>query len=505
MTKARHLFEQLASEKKTTKEINQVIVKRLRGRLNKVQEQFIFDVATRKAALCPRRSGKSWAILFYVLITCLLKPRANCLVIGITRGSAKAVYWTLLKQLCTEFDIKVRFHNTELSCTFNNGSRAQFAGADTIAEIEKFRGPSYDLVCIDECKSYSSKLFYELIIEVIEPALSDRLGTLAIIGTPGAVLHGPFWEITTRQGAWVVHPFTSKKPRTGVYWSLHKWTVQDNTAAPWIWTHALNLKNSAGWEDTHPTWIREYCGEWASDELAMVYVFATLPDTRCYWKPVDGPNGLNPGHKWRYLLGVDLGWHDEVGIVVAAWCRTSPDLHFIHSEKQPHLTVAQIADRVHALEDAIGSMDVRIADTGGLGKTIVESLGRDYQLPFIAAKKTDKADHIKIMNSYMEAGHIKVDPESCLADEWRTLQWFYRGPGRAPIEDPGCPNHAADAALYLHRYAHLQLYKDPAPEKTTEVKEKEEAKKYEMMMRDRFLAEKRSFWWDRVGRRGGLF
>jgi hypothetical protein len=464
-----HLLQDIQrSRNKDTQETDKEKASAILDRLFPQQRAFVLDPSRQKAALCPRRSGKSYSVLSYALIVALSQPGSKTLIICKVRRQARGVYWNDLKRLSKEFELGAHYRNMELECELPNGSLISFTGADTTEEIEKFRGQGYDLVCIDEGKSYSPALLKELIQDVIKPALLDRRGTLVMIGTPGAILSGAFYEITTAKKTkdfGSVRPFedrnkpewkTSNGRKKPFNWSLHRWHSKDNIFAPWIWTGALADKVQAGWPDDHPTWVREYLGKWVPDDDALVYMYSKANmDGKCNYHPTEEPWGLPPGHEWHFLLGLDLGYHDDTAFVVAAWSPTDPNLYYIHAEKHTKWTIEQVAFRAKELEDIYGGFMARIADTGGLAKMLCESMAATYGVHFEAAKKTEKHAHIKLLNSDLEHGRIKLPEDGALAEEYETLQWA--GADRK-LEDPACANHAADAALYIWRYAYHHLW-----------------------------------------------
>jgi hypothetical protein len=99
------------------------------------------------------------------------------------------------------------------------------------------------------------------------------------------------------------------------------------------------------------------------------------------------------------------------------------------------------------------------------------------------------------MNSDMLAGRIKVDPLSPLAVEWHMIQWANSEDKKK--EDRACPNHCADAALYLWRYTYHHLSKDKEHEvkkgsiEWWQLREKEEEEKYE----EQLLDDANQSWW----------
>lgn len=472
MSRARHLLQKVSQARQTDNKDKDVEkANLLLQRTFPAQRAFIEDPSDRKAALCPRQCGKSFAVLVYALCTALKRPGARVLVLARVRRQAKGTYWSDLRQFSRDFELGGKFHGTSLEYTLPNGSTISLAGADTAEEIDKHRGQRYDLIVIDEGKSYSAELMSEMIREVLEPALLAKRGTLAIIGTPGAILAGPFWEITTcqkKEERFLARPYGKKDDpewaSVRARWSLHKWTQRDNTHCPWIWEGSVKNKDEAGVADDDPAWMREYLGHWIPDENLLVYAYAKVVDDRVHWTPTEGtPFGLPAGHEWRFILGMDIGFHDDTSFVVGAYSETYLALIYVHAEKHPHLTISMIAERARALEEQYGGFDVRVADTGGLGKTIVESLSQEYGVHFEAARKTEKNDHIKLLNSDLLHGRIQVPRYSVLIEEWRTAQW---ADALKRTVDPNCDDHASDGALYIWRYCHHHWSRVPELELT---------------------------------------
>src|SRR5690349_22472263 len=71
----------------------------LRGLLMPVQALLEQDKSTRKAVRSPRQTGKSTGVMLIVSIRCFELALSEWVVIGVTRKSAKAIYWAPLKQI----------------------------------------------------------------------------------------------------------------------------------------------------------------------------------------------------------------------------------------------------------------------------------------------------------------------------------------------------------------------------------------------------------------------
>ncbi len=456
----RHIIGSLSEEVKT-KQItsDNALALRILDRCLPHQRDFVLDTARMRSALCPRRAGKTFACAALIAHTALKKPGAKIVYLCLTSGQAADNLWGYLKKFSSDFELGLKFNETKLRAKFPNGTTVQLAGAETRKEIDKLRGGAFglDLVVIDECKSFQERVLSELIWEVLKPALSDRLGSLVVIGTPGNILSGPFYEATVtdkpHERAPTVRYWPSRSEHKGKFtWSFHSWTSKQNTAMPQIWADAVRLKEERGLLDEDPIWLREYLGQWCPSDSLLVYRYA---DGRNSWVPDNESQfGLPSGHVWKYVLGMDIGFNDSTAIVVAAYSDTNPNLYHVYDFKQPHLSVDSIEKAVRETIARFGDFEGMVADTGGLGKTVVATLN-ERGLYFEAAEKREKYDHIELVNSDLLSGRIKVLSDSYLASEMALLQWE---DSTYKKEDKSTDNHACDAFLYLWRYAHHHLW-----------------------------------------------
>ncbi len=426
------------------------IVADLYARANNVQRTFLDDKNRRIAIRGSRRVGKTFAIALKLFLNALTKAGSKNYYLALTKPQCRDNVWPYLKQFAKEHEITCKFHETYLSCKLPNGSMIRLHGAETRDEIEKLRGGAngIDLVIIDECKSFTPKVLNELIDDVLSPALADNLGTIVLIGTPGNVLDekNEFYKATRNE--------PEKRDKS---WSTHIWHVRENTAKPWIWQDMLARKEARNIPDDDPTWLREGMGIWASSDSLMVY---RLGDENLWDADNEGPHGLPKGYEWHYLLGCDIGFRDDTAFTVLAYSDHHPNLFHIGGYKEPGLTYDGIKRNVAKLVEKYGEFDGMVIDAGGLGKTIQESLVEDG-FPFEPAQKTDKLDYITLFNNEMSSGRLFIRRGSALETEMRLLQFKKTDAGKL-VEDPGCENHACDSALYIHRWAHHNLWEPKA-------------------------------------------
>jgi hypothetical protein len=489
-----HFFQKIAERANTSSDLKKVS----EGRAEKIyqgctpSQRNLIDSAKEGyqylSVRCPRRSGKSHGMTSLALWWGEMHPGSRILIISLTLKSTKENFWSgapggIIKQN-NVYELGLKFNHTDTVWLHENGSRGRLAGAETVADIERLRGAAAeaDIALVDECKSFAPELLNELIRDVLEPGLMTRDGLLILGGTPGSIPVGTFYEATdsrarTDSGGITCIPAAEEDgPAYAALsdsvrrelWRLHTWTIQDNLAAPRQWARALGNKRRQGWADDHPTWRREYLGEWVTDATDLVYAWAGHKHKEEYvtWRPQktkDNPGGLPiESGPWRFVLGIDLGYVDESALVLAAYSETSKELRHVYDFKQPGMTVDVFFDEVFSVIERFGRPDAIVADTAGGGsKMLIETLNQRYGLGIESAKKTEKQDHIELINSDFAAGRIKIIPGSDLAHELAGLQWDLSRESKMVLartgrlrEDPSCPNHLCDALLYLYRYSY---------------------------------------------------
>lgn len=488
-------FSGLAADQgalENTRGEDRAIADSIRASLNPVQLNLLEDPCRRKSALCPRRSGKSHAAMSYAFDTCLRKVGARVVVVTLTLKHAKNVYWFDMQKFANRFGVQgAKFYQNELRIIFRNSSQLWLIGAESRAEIEKLRGGQYDLVIIDECKSYPPAILHELVFEVVMQALADRRGTVLMIGTPGNITKGSIFFETTYPGYSFVgkdkkehlisRDFYAPEPywtgRRPLYWSRHHWTVQDNLALDHLWDEMLEMKALNHWADDEPIWRREALGEWVNSVGAFVYAYANMAGTaeaeEALWRPnflLGNKFGLMPRDaEWRYLLGIDLGFDDHFAMVVGAYNPTDGVLYHVWEYHEPRLDVYDAVSRIDEAIERFGGFDAIVADTGGLGKMIVETLNKRHGYAIKPAEKTQKFDHIELLNADIRSGRTKIMPDSDLAMQMAMLQYDLSKGAKEDLarvgrlrEHPGMPNDLCDAFLYMWRYS-FHYWQDARP------------------------------------------
>lgn len=437
------------------------VVDAIRSELFDKQVAFIDDESRNKAALCTRRAGKTSMWSRYCTILAITKPRSLIRVWAINRLRAKQLLWVEFKDVAARHRIKIDAHETELTIRFDNGSEIRLLGADKDREVQKKRGDKTTMEVVLEAQLFGPFL-RTLVEDVAEPCLFDTQGTMCLEGTPGPIPTGYWYWVTggneesrwQSEGMLVATGVDDEKERVGAGWSCHRWSLLDNPHLPHAKDELARIKQKRHWNDDVPTFRREYLGKWVRDDGVLFYKYN------------EGRNGFTLSDKqpwgegWKHVLGWDLGFRDDMALVAWGWHPSEPYLYHAAEWKKPGATAEEVMQVVDRWESMGFNFVAKVADTGGGGRMYVEDVMSRYSQVFEPAKKTEKLDHVRMMNDDFLTGRIRVQSGSQYALELSSLpkdpDWDPDS-GKAPGEDPRFPNHLCDAALYSWRWAFAHL------------------------------------------------
>jgi hypothetical protein len=404
------------------------------------QLDFIKDPARFKTAVCSRRSGKTIACAADLIDTALRFPKSKNLYITLSRANAKRILWPELLNINEQYKLMAHTNETELSMAFINGSIIYLSGAKDKTEIEKFRGLALKKVYIDECQSFRAYI-QNLVDEVLSKALFDYAGTLCLIGTPGPVPAGYFYE-------------ASQAPT----WSHHAWTFFQNPhiAIKSGQTHEQVLQddlNRTGLTLEDATIQREVFGRWVTDSNSLVFKYNPVINHYARTPDVDGT--------WKFVIGVDIGYDDADAIAVIGWNDKIKESYLIEEYVLEKSDITTLANEIESRIKKYKPLKV-VMDTGGLGKKIAEELQRRRSLPIKAAEKQRKVEFIELLNDAMRTKRFMAKKDSQFADDCFKVEWE-EGKKFEKISDK-FHSDITDAVLYAFRESLHWLYK-PEPVK----------------------------------------
>lgn len=428
------------------------IIKRLKESCFAEQRAFVDDPSRTKVALCSRRASKTFALAVMLVICCLLTPGAKTAFLTTTRKEADRIFTRdAMAKLVAHLDgLPVRFAKSESIWKFDNGSEIMVLGGDvTEKEKHKLRGGGRRLICIDEIQSFTTNVD-DLMNGAIVPSLvgTDLDGTpfrgqLVIAGTPGEVPDTYFHKITD-----------GRIPG----WSIHKWRVDKNphqaSIAAELIAEALAL--NPNYKST-PSYRREWLGEWVLEKSHLVYHYDPVADAD---KLPDGP--------LSYVLGVDLGFNDASAFVLVAWSAYDPALYVVEQFSQTQMLTDDVVDKIKDYRSRFNIQTV-VVDSGGGAKITVATWNIKHHLNLTpATDKANKAPHIKLFNSDLQKGKVKLLPavRTAFVDEWSKLVWDPKKREKNQlVEHVKSQNHLSDALLYAWFHSRNYLVQTKAPDR----------------------------------------
>lgn len=440
-------------ERGTTRQTDPSIVL---SHLSPIQTRFVHDPHRYKIARCGRRAGKSDGIVAYLTYKALLNRNTPLLYAGLTRDSARETIWPLFEALFDRYKIRHHYSASKLQIDFPNGSKITIFGCDAENARNRLRGRRFDLACFDETGFYAA---LDPLIYAILPMLADYSGTLCLTSSPGELLSGFFYEAD--QGL-------QKES-----WSRYHWTIHDNphfqkpATDPKYKTRAeeelaqvlaMQFKNNA----MHPSYRREFLGEWVSDNTSLVYPL--LP-----FNLIDRPV---PMPQQEHAVGIFLGSFSYT-LVVGRYSHHSRQFHFIESKTFEDISLDQFMAYLDSACRAYQPSTMTAISTVYTPK-VIEALKRRYKIGIHIIKDDDRSFYQKIFESDLAESHIRIVKSLPLASEFAKIVKNSEG-----NEVAGQSNFLSLAALALYRKVHtttLSAYEPPKSDEQRHIEQLENSR-----------------------------
>lgn len=410
---------------------------RLEDFLFKEQLALARDPAKFATAVCSVRAGKTVTCAADLIDTALSNDGVTCLYITLARSSAKRIIWADLHRINREYDLGGIPNESDLSFRFPNRSLIYCSGASDASEIEKFRGLSnVALAYIDESQAFRAHI-KELVEEILIKRLYDTNGRLRLIGTPGPIPGGYFYDASH-----------SDK------WSHHAWTLHSN---PWIErksgvTVAQLIQQDCdrkGVTLDDPSIQRECFGRWVLDSNSLLLEYKA---ERNHFD--DLPKGA-----WHYVLGMDFGFEDADAFSVLGWQDHSPATYLVEEVIAAKQTYDQMVENFDKLMKKYPFSKV-VADPGGGGKKLIESLRLRYPIPMEAADKLGKIANYGLLNNALRTGRFLAKNDSRFAQDCNLLE---RDRDKSTPDKTVVKGHSdsVDSCLYAFKESPAYAYTPP--------------------------------------------
>ncbi|MCA1824427.1 MAG: hypothetical protein LC640_09240 [Frankia sp.] len=425
----RERFRAEGAKRQTRKKFRPADLCRRGKRLAEQQLAFIADPARRKVASCSRRAGKTHACAILLLAFALERPESLALYVTLTRLSGKRIVWRRLLALNREYGLGGVADRGELTVTFPNGSEVRIMGCKDEAEADKLRGidPSPSLVVIDEAQAFKDYV-QDVVESALEPMLIETKGTMVLIGTPGPVRQGYFYEACQSAPAALLEQMNVAPPandnggeeeaQEDAAWSVHHWTIADNPFIDDVDDELAKLRRRKKWTADHPTYQREYLGRWVTESDALVYKYDHVRNGYQELPEHGGP-------EWRCILAVDQGYHDADSIA-RLWFR--PKFPGVWVEEVHHERKASGGDLVAAADrwwqPVKGRCIAVVWDMGGAAEKNAED-ARRLGLNIEAAEKGpgSKVAGVEMVNTALLHGCLLTPLDGWAASDAGKVTW----------------------------------------------------------------------------------
>jgi hypothetical protein len=414
------------------------------GYMFQKQRDFVFGEDRMKVGLTSRRAGKSTSLAGGLLSSIDGKPGRVALYLTLTRMNAKRILWPTARALLHQLGVPYTVNLTDLEIRLNGGGTLLIGGVDTQEQVERWRGYAYQSAAVDECQSFPSHRLRSLIQDVLRPALADYRGPLFLTGTPGPVPAGYWYDLSG--------PHARQR--------VHTWTGLDNPHIPHFAEELAAIREENGWTETHPTYLREYMGQWTVDTESLVYPWNALRNEEHRLPTRTQSNAVVDPHQWRFVTSVDVGQIHATAFVVVGAHPSLPEDYVVRAEVMRDMTTDRMADRIRELR--LQYPGPVVMDTQGIGRRHADEVMSRFGIPIEAADKQDKSSGIRIVRDRLLTGHIKTLPGALpLVGEWETIVWNReRNDHERDQED-----HCADACIYavkrLRNYTDTHLRPQP--------------------------------------------
>jgi hypothetical protein len=429
-----------------------------------VQKPLVTSKAKKIIAVLPRQAGKTTSAVLFTFQIGQQEHTRNIVYFTKTRKNGKRLFWRPLLEYAKKLGLDVDGLANHGELTFkiphDDGSYClvEIMGAHDQEQVELLRGGTYDAVIGDEFQLIRASIAESLLTEILPACLRRRQGVLLLVGTPGPVRLGPFYE--RLEG--------SLKDQ----WEHHYWTAWDIIADlqridPTFPADAIDKEIAdLGLKPTDARYVTEYLGKYYDGY-----------DERRVWEvdPARDACGItlptsahDPAFKtWRFSWGVDLASsQDSDALVVLGWDTTDPlkACYEVDSWEQPGTSTVDDLEKVLRQKRDQWRPLVSMGDDGGHGaKKIFNTLGPRLGIRFEHKGQLSVEATVRLINTDFRLGRCKVRRGGALADDLLMETWeVNERTGKRTI---GGDRHSDLTAAFRYAFAAAQHFRSqPLPE-----------------------------------------
>lgn len=350
-----------------------------------------------------RRTGKTYALAAWLLEEWETRPNQASIFGALTTEHATRIIWDAIDALNHKCGWGASYNTLDAAWSFPNGFTLYQVGLKDRRQVNHIRGvPKIWRAAFDECGQIPDALLEYAVRDVLEPALSDTYGDLALTGTPSDTGTG-FYE-----------DMMKKCEGLGLHFCD---TMADNPhlAKPGAELIAEALRDRFNGDATNLTFRREYLGHRVQDTGVLIY---TTPPLDEFYEQAPRPGAY-------VTMGLDIGWNDGAGFAVVASRAPLPGAHVLETYREAELTLPRIAAIAERLRSKHSVAEIFVDTAGGGGRTLMETLATQYGLPATAADKRSRRMRIEQVRSMLDSRTLRGSLGGCgqILEEWRGLPW----------------------------------------------------------------------------------
>lgn len=325
--------------------------------------------------------------------------------------------------------------------TFPSGAKVTFGYLETDGDRFRYQGAEFQFVAFDELTQFS-----EIAYTYLHSRLRRLRNTAAPIRmraatNPGGVGH----EWVKRR---FVDPTSAERP-------FVRSLLDDN---PHLDRDAYR-KSLAKLDDTTRNQLEH--GLWVIDNAARLFHY----DSHAHDVPaLPNPTSDPAGKLWRRVFVVDLGASTKDPTTSQTRIAFHPHIqghvYVEFSFKRAGMTPSDIADAAKRELDECGGDLTIVLDEGALGHAYGNEMRSRHGMPVIAAEKSEKRAHARLLNGEIQRGYVHCVSGKCdeLVAELETLIYDKRGLDA----EPSLANHCADGLLYGWRWTYAHRSQAPS-------------------------------------------
>lgn len=393
------------------------------------QLKFLLSRAKRRIFNIARQMGKSTVAALAASHKAMYQPKTLTLCISPSERQSKELLRTARGFL----------HQLEAETLYDSTTEIELGNRSRIISLpaseSTIRGYTAHLIIEDEAGDVPDDVYYAML-----PMIIASKGDLVLMGTPKG-RRGHFFDAWERGGP--------------------DWERYQVKAAEGGRTDLAELERQR--RAMGARFAQEF--EASFIDVAEGLVYGGFDERRNLI--VELPLPLNH-ENWRFMLGVDFGFHDACAFVVIGYLPGDKTIYVISSHKETGMHPSRVAAYISELPYKFSRI---LGDEGGLGKGYAEELRREFHIPIEPAEKTNKGGFIDLINGSFAESQLKIckHTNAALVEELVSLPW---AEGRKREAD-GYENHLTDALLYVWRACTAYLTKPKLDMRTEAQKETE--------------------------------